>query len=515
IRQLLAAIAALTLLFSVISGANANYFAASSAFAEEGEEDEDQYTTNFGSNSNVHLEIDDEIEDESDTGSVEADLKIETQDHDLADGSYAVMFGCENAGVDLTLDGSLSVYEGEGDFEAELSLLNGTTYDDCVVGIGEGLSVALPVFTVNVGVEEEEEEKDRGHGANSGRDDEDDEDDDNEVDDDAKVRGHERERESSLEVEGDGVQFEVKVNGLNMSDDTYDVILSCDDPEINMTFVSALLVEEGEGMFKAEVTFVNGTYIGCELSAGDTLLASFDSFTVDQQYSDEEIEEKRKEKRRDIVSHLDAREEHKRRMNANPASTGDYEPGWNYTLAANGTAYQKVHEDEDAEDEAEGTTTNSSDTTTNSTDTNTNSTDTTTNSTDTSTNSTDVTPQVIDGAEAELDIDMAVWKSNKALILLNVLGGTVEVDGEIYNVEIGYALYSLHHDVMRIGAFVSDDSGNVYKLKLRGYAGGEDAEFPMSPGGSIDLEFEGKGGPGRNSLNSGWILELDGTLTAV
>ncbi|MGH9993012.1 MAG: hypothetical protein ACREAZ_10300, partial [Nitrososphaera sp.] len=498
IRQLLAAIAALTLLFSVISGANANYFAASSAFAEEGEEDEDQYTTNFGSNSNVHLEIDDEIEDESDTGSVEADLKIETQDHDLADGSYAVMFGCENAGVDLTLDGSLSVYEGEGDFEAELSLLNGTTYDDCVVGIGEGLSVALPVFTVNVGVEEEEEEKDRGHGANSGRDDEDDEDDDNEVDDDAKVRGHERERESSLEVEGDGVQFEVKVNGLNMSDGTYDVILSC-DPEINMTFVSALLVEDGEGKFKAKVTLANGTYNGCELTAGDTLLASLDSFTIDQQYSDEEIEEKRKEKRRDIVSQLDAREEHKRRINANPASTGDYEPDWNYTLVANGTAYQKVHDDEDAEDEAESTATN----------------ETATNATNTTTNSTDVTPEVIHDAVAEVDIDMAVWKSNKALILLNVLGGTVEVEGVIYNVEIGYALYSLQHDAMRIGAFVTDESGDVYKLKLRGYAGGEEAEFPMSPGGSIELEFEGKGGPGRNALNSGWQLELEGTLTAV
>ncbi len=510
IRQLLAAVAALTLLFSVISGANANYFAASSAFAEEGEDDEGQSASaTFGTNSKVHLEIDDEIEDESDTGSVEADLRIETQDQDLADGSYAVTFGCENAGIDLTLDGSLSVYGGEGDFEAELSLLNGTTYDDCAVGIGEGLSVALPMFTVNVGAYEEEEEKDRGHGANSARDDEDDEEDDEE-EDDAKVRGHERERESNLAVEGDDVEIKVKVNGLNMSDGTYDVTLSCDDPEINMTFESALLVEEGEGMFKAEVTLVNGTYIGCELSAGDTLLASFDSFRIDQTYTDEEIEEKRKEKRRDIVSQLDAREEHKRRMNAHPASTGDYEPGWNYTLVANGTAYQKAHDDEEADDVAEDTSTNSTEI-----EIPTNSTDTTTNSTDTTTDETDVIPEEIDGSVAEVDIDMAVWKSNKALILLNVLGGTVEVEGEIYNVEIGYALYSLHHDVMRIGAFVTDESGNVYKLKLRGYASGEDAEFPDAPGGTIELEFEGKGGPGRNALNSGWELSLEGTLTAV
>ncbi|MGI0025236.1 MAG: hypothetical protein ACREA4_08840, partial [Nitrososphaera sp.] len=394
IRQLLAAIAALTLLFSVISGANANYFAASSAFAEEGEEDDEgQYTTNFGSNSTIYLGIDDEI-DESDTGSVEADLRVETHEHDLEDGDYAVMFSCGNPAVDHTFDGLLTVLEGEGNFEAELLLLNGTAYEGCAVGIGEGIPIALPAFTVNVGADEEEEEKDRDHG-NAVRDDEDEEEDDEE-DDDGKARGHERERESSLEVEGDGVQFEVKVNGLNMSDGTYDVNLSCDDPEINMTFVSALLVEDGEGKFKAEVTLANGTYNGCELTAGDTLLASLDSFTIAQQYSDEEIEEKRKEKRRDIVSQLDAREEHKRRMNANPASTGDYEPGWNYTLVANGTAYQKVDDDEDAEDEAESTATN----------------ETATNATNTTTNSTDVTPEVIHDAVAEVDIDMAVWKSN-------------------------------------------------------------------------------------------------------
>ncbi|MGI0036248.1 MAG: hypothetical protein ACRD98_10310, partial [Nitrososphaera sp.] len=178
IRQLLAAIAALTLLFSVISGANANYFAASSAFAEEGEEDEDQYTTNFGSNSKIYLEIDDEI-DESDTGSVEADLRVETHEHDLADGDYAVMFSCGTPVVDQPFDGLLTVFEGEGNFEAELLLLNGTTYEGCAVGIGEASPVALPEFTVNVGADEEEEEKDRDHG-NSVRDDEDEEEDDEE-----------------------------------------------------------------------------------------------------------------------------------------------------------------------------------------------------------------------------------------------------------------------------------------------------------------------------------------------
>ena len=108
---------------------------------------------------------------------------------------------------------------------------------------------------------------------------------------------------------------------------------------------------------------------------------------------------------------------------------------------------------------------------------------------------------------------MGVWKSNRALVLLSVLNGTVMVDDNEYTVELGYALYSVSHDAMRIGAFVSDEDGNIYKLKLRGTATGEDAEFPGASGESIDLVFEGNSGAARNSI-SGWQLELEGTVKA-
>ncbi len=109
---------------------------------------------------------------------------------------------------------------------------------------------------------------------------------------------------------------------------------------------------------------------------------------------------------------------------------------------------------------------------------------------------------------------MAVWKSNKALILLNLLNGTVDVGGETYDIELGYALYSISHDAMRLHAFVSDEEGNILKLKLRGHAADEEAGFPMTAGESLDLVFEGNSGYGSSSLEGAWELTLEGTLTA-
>jgi hypothetical protein len=400
----------------------------------------------------------------------------------LEDGNYAVSFGCETPEVDESFDQSLTIENGVGDFEAEMALVNGAGYEGCTVYIGDGLSVALPPFTAVAGPEEDEEEEKDDHG-NSGRDD--DEDDHKK----GKARDHEREERRHLEVEYQGAEIKLELTGLNMSDGTYDVLFTCDQPETSMTIEDSLEVEGSEGEFKAEIALANGTYSGCELSVNGAVLWSLDSLTVSEQSYEEHVEEKRKEKRKEIVSTTDAREEHKRRIRASPASPGDYQPGLSYTLEANGTALPILHEEE--------------------------SDSTVINSTDTAGNSTEATPEVAN-VGTDVAIDMAVWKSNKALILFNILGGTVEVDGQTYTVEIGYALYSIDHDVMRLHAFVSDDSGDILKLKLRGSAvDGEEAEFPTTAGESIDLLFEGGSGHGRSALSGDSKLMLGGTLTSV
>jgi hypothetical protein len=116
--------------------------------------------------------------------------------------------------------------------------------------------------------------------------------------------------------------------------------------------------------------------------------------------------------------------------------------------------------------------------------------------------------------ETEVDVamEMGIWKSNRALVLLSIQDGTVEVDDRTYTVELGFALYSVNHDVMRLGAFVSDEDGNIYKLKLRGISH-DDTGFPRESGDSIEMVFEGNSGPARNSF-SGWELDLRGTIEA-
>jgi len=496
LRQLLVAIAALTLLFSVVSSANPNYFAGYSAFADDDEdyeddnsgssdeedhdeserqdkddksEDEQTVAATFGSNSKVVLGIDKEVEDdESITGSVEADLEIETEDQDLSDGEHDVSLACETPAFEKIFDSPMEVEGGDGKFSGELLFVNGTSYESCVITIGD-MDVELANFMVIAGADDEDE---------TGR--EDDEEEDEEDDDEKSARGHEH--KSKLEAEDGEVEIEAEVDS-NMTDGTYDAKLTCEEPDVNLTIEDSYVVEDGEGKFKAELELADGTYEECEVTSGNEVIASFDTFAVRQGEDDDDdeeedddgsVEDKRKEKRKDIVTKIRADDDRRKRLNANPASTGDFEPGWNYTLVANGTASPNKVESDEFESNATAAT---------------------------------------GDADAEVELDMGVWKSNKALILLIIMDGTVVVDDEEYTVELGYALYSVSHDAMRIGAFVSDEDGNIYKLKLRGIAEGEDPEFPSESGDSIDLVFEGNSGPARNSF-SHWHLELEGTVEA-
>ena len=140
LRQLLVAIAALTLVFSIVSGANPNYFAGYSAFAEDDEDDEDNsgssnyeddddsnrqdkddesddehiVTATFGDNSKVELGIDNEIDDDQpNTSVVEADLQIETEDQDLADGDHEVSLACDSPDFEKAFDNPLTVEDAQ------------------------------------------------------------------------------------------------------------------------------------------------------------------------------------------------------------------------------------------------------------------------------------------------------------------------------------------------------------------------------------------------------------------
>jgi hypothetical protein len=530
LRQLLVAIAGLTLVFSVVSGTSPNYFSGYTAFAQDDEDEEehdnngssddeeddhdksdrhddedrsqDEHTVSaeFGESSKVELEIDTEIEDDgTEADSVEADLEIETEDEDLADGEHDVSLVCDAPDFEKAFDAPLVVEEGEGKFDQELLLANNTAYEGCTVGIGD-LDVELPDFRVIASADRDEHDEDDDE---TGRDEDDDEeevdDDEAEDDDDDNGRGHGN--ESKIEMEDGGIEIEVEAD-VAMADGTYDALFTCEEPEVAMTLEDSLKVKQGEAKLDAEIQLVNGTYTGCNLESGDNVIASFDTFVVRQGEDDDDeddneerdqsgrddddeeddddndVDEKRKEKRRSIVSTISASDEHRRRINASPASTGDYDPGWNYTLVADGIATPREDSDELAELLGNAT--------------------------------------VLDALteeEVAVEMDMSVWKSNSALVLLSVLEGTVQVGGEQYTVELGYALYSVNHDAMRIGAFVSDEDGNIYKLKLRGTPVGDDAAFPTESGDSLDMVFEGNSGPARNSF-SGWELDLRGTIEA-
>lgn len=455
LRYLLATIAALTLIMSVVSSVNPGYFVGLKAYADEDEEDDDdnsvpsndanedddnkgkekddankgEFVQSLGNNSKVALVTDD--------GHV--DLKVTIEDGDLGDGQYDVMFACDRLDVNKEFANALAVKDGHGGFETEVALSNGI-YSGCEADIG-GLSATFPSFSVMA--QDEEDNKNE--------------------------KGRENERKdkfnSRLKTDDGGVEIKVEVAGLNMTDGSYDAVFACEQPPFNMTLDNAFEVEDGEGKFEQTIGLANGTYSGCDITVGGTMIASFDTFTVSEETEEEQddkVEEKRKEKKERTVATISGREIHERHRGENAASPGKYQPSWNYSLTANGTAVQAVRN------------------------------------------------ATADKADVELDIEMAVWKSNRAVILLDVINGTVQVDNQTYTVVLGYALYTIHYDMFRMGALVVDDDGNVFRLKLSGSAVDEEAGFPMESG-SIELTFEGRGPPDRLG---DWELTMDGTITA-
>jgi hypothetical protein len=163
------------------------------------------------------------------------------------------------------------------------------------------------------------------------------------------------------------------------------------------------------------------------------------------------------EKRKAIVAKESGEKIHQRHMQASPASRGEYSPGLDYTLEASGTASGETEED------------------------------------------------------ATLAMAISVWKSNGAVVILDVVGGTVTVGGEEYDIKMGYALYSIRHNVFRSAALAMADNGDMFALKLHGTSEGADVELATIAGGEpVELAFDGNA-QFRNSPD-GWVLELDGTL---
>lgn len=167
---------------------------------------------------------------------------------------------------------------------------------------------------------------------------------------------------------------------------------------------------------------------------------------------------KAEQRRKAIVAGESGRQIHERHMQANPRSSGPYEPGRDYTLEVVGVAT----------DGMQGS-----------------------------------------AKDIALIIDMSVWKSNGAVVIIDIVDGTVTLGEEEYEIKLGYALYSQNHSVFRSAALVESVDGDVFTLKLRGtMAAG--SELPASEGAVSGLEFEGNAHQ-MNSLD-GLNLMLQGTI---
>jgi hypothetical protein len=162
-------------------------------------------------------------------------------------------------------------------------------------------------------------------------------------------------------------------------------------------------------------------------------------------------------KRREVAARESGEQIHQKHMQADPANRGEYAPGLDYTLEASGATSGEAEQD------------------------------------------------------AVLDMDVSVWKSNGAVVIMDVVGGTITVGDQEYDIQLGYALYSIRHNVFRSAALAVGDDGDVLALRLYGTSDMADAKLATTAGGDpVELAFEA-GAQHRNSLGD-WMLVLDGTL---
>ncbi|NOJ26721.1 MAG: hypothetical protein DA330_01755 [Nitrososphaera sp.] len=281
-------------------------------------------------------------------------------------------------------------------------------------------------------------------------------DDDEEEDERDDDHEEEQDSETELEVKGDRVEIEAELKGLTLADGSYDAVFSCTNPSVEKTFAEAFRVHDSEGKFNEKFTLEEGTYDGCKITSEEIVIA-VGSFEIDSN----EVRENAHDRKQEIVTTVNAKEIHERHVKAEPASPGPYQPGQQYTLIAAGDAVDG-----------------------------------------------DIT------AGAEVEIDAAVWKSNSAIVLIDITGGKVTIDdgtASEYDVVVGYAIFSMKSNTLRINALAVDDAGETHDLRLRGEAEMHEDMAPEMVLDSLHLLFDGNSGKAKNEFGD-WELFLDGAI---
>ncbi len=477
-KQLFAVLLAMVLSTSVLSGAIITA-PLTPVFAQSNNDDDDGDENDDSSEEESEIESEDE-HDDAEKGSEDekvgeehdekskvelevkgnaVEIKVEKEDMDLADGIYNATFTCTEPPTTKAFEEAFEVEEGEGDLQVEFQLTNGT-YTECEVALDEP-KMTLASFEPFIVPANEGTDKETKAG---GENDEDRNEESEKRDDRLKeeMEGGETESESKIKLETDdnSIEVEVERSDLDLEDGLYSVTFACSEPEISMNFDDSLEVKDGESEFETEIALDAGTYSGCHVSIEDTdmVLAGFDTFTVGEDSEQRfEVTEKVKEKREKIISKV--QEVRKRVAETKQDLPLLFASDLNYTLVATGTTVDEQQQ------------------------------------------------------VGMAGVDLTVWKSNPAIVIMAVTGGNVEIGENTYSVEIGYALYSLQHSAFRLSALVVEESsGDIMRLFLRGETS-ESAVFPDKSGESVGLMFEGSSGPQKNRLAGNELL-LEGSLQA-
>ncbi len=108
--------------------------------------------------------------------------------------------------------------------------------------------------------------------------------------------------------------------------------------------------------------------------------------------------------------------------------------------------------------------------------------------------------------DVTVSLNLAVWKSIKGLVSMDVMGGTIKIGNNESDISSGNAIYLIHAHNLLIFAHTSEDNGKIIKLKA---TAPEDLVLPAEKSDhALELDVHSP----QSKIASEWFLKMQGEI---
>ena len=109
--------------------------------------------------------------------------------------------------------------------------------------------------------------------------------------------------------------------------------------------------------------------------------------------------------------------------------------------------------------------------------------------------------------DASFSIDLSTWSSTSLLVRMDVMGGTINVDGEDLEIHSGQAWYFINSKALRVSGYSEDVDGTVRTFIIWAMSSDELPAEQSDPAMQIETVEV------RSHFDRLWLLDMDGDVS--